>query len=105
MKPTSVTVSSQATSDWIPVDYRKCPFQVGQAVVLSAGASLTYSVEHTFDDIQDSSITPTAFADATIAAKTANLSGSLDVPVRAIRLNVTAYTGGTATLTIIQAGE
>ncbi len=43
-----------------------------------------------------------AFDDATITAKTGNAQGSTNFPIRAIRLNVTTYSSGNVTLTIIQ---
>ena len=101
-RPTSVTVSSATESAWIPVNYKQTPFNVGLGVVLSAGASLTYSVQHTFDNIQDSSITPTAFDNAGLTSKTANDDGNYAFPVRAVRLSVTTFSSGTATLTVIQ---
>lgn len=102
MRPQTIAVSSQAASAWIPMDYKQSPFNIGFAVVLTGTPTLTYSVEHTFDDIFDSTVTPVAFAHATIAAQTTNKDSNYSAPVRAIRLNVTAYTQGTATLTILQ---
>jgi hypothetical protein len=102
MKPQVVTVSSQAASAWIPVDMYQTPFNIGFGVVLSGGASLTYTVEHTFDDVFDSTVTPTAFPHASVASETTNQDGNYAFPVRAIRLNVSTYTSGTATLTILQ---
>ena len=59
MRPIKVTVSSVAASVTIPLDWRQQDFKVALGVVLTAGASLTYTVQHTFDDIQDSTVTPT----------------------------------------------
>jgi len=101
MRPQVITQSSAGTTAWIPVDYKQAPFNVGLAVTLG-GASLTYSVEHTFDDVYDSAITPTAFTHAFVASQTTQMDGNYAFPIRAIRLNVTAYTSGTATLTILQ---
>lgn len=50
MRPTSVSVGSATFSTWIPLDSRNYNFQVGLAVGISSGASLTYSVQHTFDN-------------------------------------------------------
>ncbi len=101
-RPITVTVSSQTVSAWIPVDYKQTPVNIGLGVVLSGGAVLTYDVEHTFDDIQDSTVTPTAFKNNGLQTKTANDDGNYAFPIRATRLNVTAFTSGSATLTIIQ---
>jgi len=104
MRPVTLTVNSQAASATIPLNWRQGDFKVAFAVVLSGGASLTYSVEHTFDDIQDSSVTPTWFGTNGLTALTATNEGNIAFPVRAARLNVTAYTSGDATITVIQSG-
>jgi hypothetical protein len=89
------------------LDNRQAPFNVGLAVVLSSGASLTYSVEHTFDDVFSPSFNPATakwFSHAVLASKTESLDGNYAYPVMAVRLNVTSYTGGSATMTVIQSG-
>lgn len=104
---TRVTVGSQTTSVPIPLNTYADPFNVGLGVKLSAGASLTYTVEHTFDDVQSPSFSPATavwYSNSTIVSKTTNQDGNYAFPVTAIRLNVTAWTSGTATLTVIQAG-
>jgi len=107
MRPIRVTVGSQAASAVIPVDTYQTPFNMGLSVVLSAGASLTYTVQHTFDDVQSPTFDPataTWFPHATLGAKTATSDGNYAFPITALRLNVTAYGGGNATMTAIQAG-
>ena len=107
MRPTSVSVSSQTESTVIPLDTYQDPFNVGIGVKLSVGASLTYTVQHTFDDVWSSSFnaaTATWYPHASLATKNASADGNYAFPVTAIRLNVTAHTGGTATMTVIQAG-
>ena len=103
MRPTSISVGSAASSAWIPVDHRKTPFNIGLGVTIGA-AVLTYKIQHTFDDVQDSAVSPTAFDHPDVTGETTNQDGNYAFPVRAIRLNVTAWTSGTATLTVIQAG-
>jgi hypothetical protein len=77
-------------------------------VVLSAGASLTYTVEFTTDDVLVEGILNEAalswFPVAGLDAKSASAQSNLVVPVTAIRLRVSTYTSGSATLTMIQAG-
>jgi hypothetical protein len=101
MRPQVVTKAASGTTAWIPVDMYQTPFNLSFAVVLT-GATLTYSVEYTLDDVYDSTITPTAFAHADVAAETTSQSGNIAFPVRAVRLNITAYTAGSATMTILQ---
>jgi hypothetical protein len=103
MRAQTITVSSAASSAWIPVDHRKNPFNIGFAVTLGS-AVLTYKVQHTFDDVQDAAITPVAFDHPDVTGDTTNQDGNYAFPVRAIRLTVTAYTSGSAVLTLIQAG-
>lgn len=103
MRPTSVTVSATGASAWIPVDYKQTPFSLGIQVDVSAGATLTWVVETTMDDIFNSTITPLALTDisGTLSTGTTDESGSITVPCRAIRLNCTV-TSGNATMTVIQ---
>jgi len=99
----SISVGSATTSAWIPVDDNKNPFNIGFGVTLGS-AVLTYKVQHTFDNVQDSTVTAVAFDHPDVTGKTVNTDGNYAFPVRAIRLNVTAYTSGAAVLTLIQAG-
>ena len=107
MRPTRLTVSSLTTSPVVPMDTYQDPFNVGVAVALSAGATLTYTVQHTVDDVFAPGFNPataTWYPHATLAAKTASSDGNYVIPVTGIRLNVTAYTNGSATMTLVQAG-
>lgn len=107
MRPVRVTVGALASSAPIPLDNYQVPFNIGIAVVLSAGASLTYTVEHTFDDVFSSGFNPataTWFPSSGLATKNASLDGNYAFPIVALRLTVTAYTSGNATMTVIQAG-
>jgi len=102
MRPIQKTLSAAGVSVWVPVDYRQAPFEIGIGVALTAGANLTYTVEHTFDNIQDSTATINAYQNAGLTSKTVSDDGNYAFPVRAIRLNVTTYTGGSATMTLLQ---
>lgn len=107
MRPIRVTVSSQAASKVIPLDQYISPFNVGFAVNLSAGATLTYTVQHTFDNVFAEGFDPAAavwYNHASLFDKTASADSNYAFPVSAIRLNVTAYTGGDATINVLQAG-
>jgi hypothetical protein len=102
MRPVVRTLTGAGVSTWIPVDYRQAPFEIGIGVALSAGANLTYSVEHTFDNIQDPSVTPKAHCNEGLTSKTASDDGNYAFPVRAVRLAITTYTTGEATMTLLQ---
>ena len=102
MRPTSVTNTATGVSAWIPVDYTQANFNLGITVDVSAGATLTWVVEVTSDDIYDSSVTPTAFtAPAPLDTGTTDEVGNITIPIRAVRLNTT-ITSGTAKMTIVQ---
>ena len=106
-RPVRVTVGSATTSNVIPLDSYRNPFNVGLGCALSAGASLTYKVQYTYDDVFDNAFNPstaTWYDHATLAAKTTSSDGNIIVPVTAVRLNVTAYTSGTVTMTVLQSG-
>jgi hypothetical protein len=99
-------VSSQTTST--PIIVPRSPyFGVGFGVVLTNTPNLTYKVQHTFDQIGDGTngtvlaANATWFDHSTVTGKTTNQDGNYAFPVYAIRLNVTAYTAGTATLTVL----
>lgn len=102
MRPVSVTVGSQTSSVWIPTDYLTNPFNVSFGCVISAGATLTYKAQYTYDDVLDPDVTPVAFDHTSLTGKSANADGSITFPVRGVRLTVTAYTGGDVTLTLLQ---
>jgi hypothetical protein len=103
MRPQIVTVGAVATSATLPVDHKVANFQIGIGCVINGGGTLTYKVQHTFDNIFDPNVTPTWFDHSTITGKTTNSDGNYAFPVRAIRLNVTAYTSGSVTMTLLQA--
>jgi len=102
MRPIQRTLSAVGVSTWIPVDYRQAPFEIGIGVALSPGSSLTYTVEHTFDNIQDPNVTPDVYQNPGLTSKTANDAGNYAFPVRAVRLNVGLYTSGEVTMTLLQ---
>lgn len=107
MRPIRVSVSSAAASNVLPMDQYISPFNLGLGVSLSAGASLTYTVQHTFDDVWSPDFDPATanwFSHATMVNKTTSFDGNYAYPVTAIRLNVVSHSSGTATLTVVQAG-
>lgn len=97
---TTKTVDSQTTSPWIPLDDNQAAFNVSVAVAVTG--TLTYTVQFTLDNIQDPSVTPVAFAVSSLTGKTADASTSLRSSVKAVRLNVTSYTSGSATIGVRQ---
>ena len=107
MRPVRVTVGSVAKSATIPVNVALGVVNIGIGCTLSTGGSATYSVEHTYDDVFDPAFNATTakwFTHSTLSAKTASADGAYVNPITACRLNVTAWTSGTVTMTVIQAG-
>jgi len=101
-----IVSSSSGASDPLVMNLNATPFNVGFGVVVTSG-SPTYTVQHTFDNLSNSSGSASGFTTwfdhPTIAAQTANADGNYAFPVSGIRVNVTSGTG-TVTLTLIQAG-
>jgi hypothetical protein len=66
--------------------------------------SLTCTVEHTFDDLQQSimDINITVFAHDDLAAISANEASNYAFPVTGIRLTVNSFTSGTALIFVNQ---
>jgi len=108
MRPVRLTQSAIGASAPVVTDIYISPFSTGIAVVLSAGASITYTVEYTYDDVFSSSFDPATATWFTVSGfsptKSASADGQITFPVMAVRLKVTAYGSGSATLTVIQAG-
>lgn len=99
MRPQVIQQTGVGQSAWIPMDYKQSPFNVGMGAVVSG--TVTYQVEHTFDDPYVIGGTPVAFVHSSMTGLSANGDGNYAFPIRAIRVNVTAGTGS-ATLTILQ---
>jgi hypothetical protein len=102
---TSVNLSGVGIANPILINVNINPVNISLAVELSNGAVLTYSVEHTYGptstlaDIQNAVWFP-FFED-----QTATSDGYYAFPVTAVRLKITAYTSGTATLRLLQTGS
>lgn len=104
MRPITVSVTGAGVSNPLPQDHYISPFNIGFGVTVSG--TVTYSVQHTFDDVFAAGYNPatgTWFNHPDATGLTANVDGNYAFPVTAIRLSVGAGTG-TATLTTIQAG-
>lgn len=99
MRPVVVSKTGVGQTAVVPVDYLQANFGIGFAVVISG--TITYTVQHTFDNVLDSSVTPTWFPHESLVDKTGNEDGNYAFPIRGIRINNTAGTGST-TLTVLQ---
>jgi hypothetical protein len=101
MRPVVVSKTGTGSSSVVPLDHYQSPFNVGFGVVVSG--TVNYTVQHTFDDIFDASVTPVWFSHPTIASLAVNADGNYAFPVRALKVLVNSGSG-TATMTVIQAG-
>lgn len=101
MRQQIATKTGVGSSNILVTDTYISPFNVGFGVV--ATGDVTYTVQHTFDNVLDENVTATWFPHPTIAAKSDNQNGNYAFPVSAIKILVTAGTGS-ATMTMIQSG-
>jgi hypothetical protein len=101
MRPITVSQTGAGSSATIPVDHYQTPFNIGMGVTVSG--TVNYTIQHTFDNVQDSAVTPTWFSHPTLASLTAAADGNYAFPVRAIKILQNSGSG-TTTLTLIQAG-
>ena len=124
MRQIVVTTTTTGTSNAIPLDTYITPFQCSIGIAMDAGSEV--SVEHTYSNVLDASVTPVWYptfsstADegfllqedgfailqedsSFILTGNENVSHFIDYPVSAIRLNTVAN-GGTVTMTVLQAG-
>jgi hypothetical protein len=101
MRRVIVSKTGTGSSPLAPMDQYISPFNVGMGVVVTG--TVNYSVQHTFDNIYDTTITPTFFTHPTLASLAVSADGNYAFPVSAIKVLVNSG-DGTATLTILQAG-
>ena len=86
----------------ISLDYNQRQFNVTYACDITG--TVNYDIEHTLDDLNDSTITtPYWFDDANLAGETTDQFGSITYPVRFSRIKMNSGTG-TVRATVIQAG-
>jgi hypothetical protein len=109
MRPvTQTAIAAVAAGAPVVLDYRNTPENAGIQVALAAPSVLTYKVQYSNDDPFASGFDPstaTWFDHPTLNGQTTSQYGSLGTPARMVRLNVTAWTSGSATLTVVQSGN
>lgn len=101
MRPIVLTKTGVGSSGLAALDHYISPFNVGIGVVVSG--TVNYSVQHTFDNIQDATVTPTWFTHPTLVSQAVNDDGTYNFPVMGVKVLINSGTG-TATATVIQAG-
>ena len=100
MRVQTVSKTGSGNSSALVMNTNVSPFNVGFGVGVSG--TVNYTVQHTFDD--PTTGFSTWFSHPTIANLIANADGNYAFPVLQIRLTVNSGSG-TATLTMIQAGQ
>lgn len=101
MRPIVLAKTATGSSSIAVMDHYQSPFNVGIGVVVSG--TVNFTIQHTFDDVLDASVTPTWFSHPTLVSLAANADGNYAFPIRGIKVLVNSGTG-TATATVIQAG-
>lgn len=101
MRSIVLSKTGAGSSSVAPLDTYRNPFNIGIGVVVSG--TVNYTIQHTFDDIQDPAVTPVWFNHPTLVNLVANADGNYAFPVKAIKVLVNSG-AGTATATLIQAG-
>lgn len=99
MKVQIVSQTGTGSSSAIVVNTNVTPVNIGFGVIVTD--TVTYTVQHTFDDPADEF--STWFSHPTVVDEEANADGNYAFPVTGIKVLVTDGTG-TATLKLVQAG-
>ena len=94
-----VSGSAGSNGSWVPLDHYQNPFSVGFAVRVNGAGDITYSVQHTFDNVLSSAAVG-VFDHPEVSGRTASMEGNYAFPVRAVRLRVTAVSGASASATL-----
>jgi hypothetical protein len=102
IKSATATLSAVGTSQVFPLQQElNASLLPGLLCSVSSGATLTYSVEITGDNVFDPAYNPANgnwFPVDNLANLSASANGSLVACCTGIRLHVTAWTGGSVTL-------
>jgi len=102
-------VDGLCESAWYVLNYRGPNFNVGVGCDVSSGASLTYAVQHTFNNVMASTFTDetsaTVHTHDTIVNQTGSSDGNYTNPPAAMRLALTVHSSGSANARVIQAGR
>jgi nicotinamidase-related amidase len=101
--PYSVTFTTTGAKTPNLPDFSQSPFNLSVGVILLAGATATYGVEFTMDDVNDATITPVWLPDANLpAGQAASGVTNYMFPVRGIRVNIAAVTGAGLRFVVLQ---
>lgn len=101
---TAAGVSNTGGAGYCPIDPQRMTNGAGVSLLLnfSSGAVATVTVQLTGDVPVNTAGGGIWNNHDTLVSETASANGNLQYPVTGVRLNVTSYTSGTVTLTVIQ---
>jgi hypothetical protein len=105
MRPVRLTQTGVGDTAPVPFNLYSAPTNIALGATILSGAA-TYTVQYTFDDVQEPGYDPATgnWVDhAYMTAKTASADSNIAYPVVAVRMRVTAG-AGTVRLVVIQAG-
>lgn len=96
--PARFTYTATGAQPYINLDWFKIPFNVSATAILVGGATATFGVEYTVDDVTQinnaaSNLNWLPVTGALAPGATASGTATIDFPVTAVRLNITAITG------------
>lgn len=104
---TEAGVNGLAESKWFVVNYRGSDFNIGFGVNVVSG-TLTYAVQHTFNNILASTYSvgdETVYTHDAVTGKSADEDGNYTNTISALRLAFTAHTSGSAVINVAQSGR
>lgn len=102
MRPIVLSQTAAGSSAAGVLDTYISPFNVGVGVVVSG--TVDYTIQHTFQNVNDPTATIVWFSHPTLVGLTANADGNYAFPVAAVKVLVNSGSGS-ATATFIQAGQ
>jgi len=100
----TAAISGIGVTNTISINISQSPVNVAVAVMLSDGAVMKYTVEHTYEDVWQNKDQDSFVWFPFISNQTANADGYYAFPVTGVRVRVIEYSQGTATIKVIQAG-
>jgi hypothetical protein len=78
----------------VSIDFYQGAFSARVGVFIPGGSTATYGVEFCMDNVNDSTITPRWFPDATLpAGQTTSGTSSYTSPIQFVRVNIASLSG------------
>jgi hypothetical protein len=100
----TASISGLGVTNTIGININESPVNVAVAVMLSDGAIMKYTVEHTYEDVWQNKSQENFVWFPFIENQTVNADGYYAFPVTGVRVRVMEYVQGTVTFKVIQAG-